>query len=103
MLCYTWDDRSPAGQDHPFMKHLSLPRIRGMSIRTRLLVLSLLFGAAVLVNMLALVNLARSVSASLANIESAHERQLLALTMYQELSNAEAALYRYQLENSTGF
>ncbi|HEX9074212.1 MAG TPA: ATP-binding protein [Anaerolineae bacterium] len=85
------------------MKHLSLPRIRGMSIRTRLLVLSLLFGAAVLVNMLALVNLARSVSASLANIESAHERQLLALTMYQELSNAEAALYRYQLENSTGF
>jgi len=83
--------------------HSILNHLTNMSIRTRLIVLVVLFGAAVLVNILALVQLARSVSASLANIEVARERQLLALRMYQELSNAEAALYRFQLEDSTGF
>lgn len=85
------------------MKHWWLLRLERMNVRTRLLVLILLFSAAVLINILALVNLARSVSTLLANIESARERQLLALSMYQELTNAEASLYRYQLENSTGF
>lgn len=85
------------------MRHRWFSRIETMSVRTRLLALMLLFSAAVLVNILALVNLARSVSASLVIFESARERQLLALRMYQELSNAEAALYRYELENSTGF
>ncbi len=85
------------------MKRWRLHYIERMSVRTRLLILMLLFGTMVLVNIAALINLARSVSASLADIEGAHERQLLALTMYQELSNAEAALYRYQLENSSGF
>jgi signal transduction histidine kinase len=85
------------------MKRLSLQRLQRMSIRTRLLVLMLLVGAAVFVNLLTLANLAHSVSTSLANFENARARQLLALTMYKALSDAETALNRYQLGNYSGF
>lgn len=74
-----------------------------MRIRTRLFLLMLLSAAAVLVNILALVYLARSIASSLATIENARARQQLVTEMHQELSNAEADLYRYQLEGATGF
>ncbi len=77
--------------------------VENMRIRTRLLVLMLLFGAAVGINILALLYLARSVSASLEVIESARLRQLVAVEMHEKLRNAEAALYRYHLEDEAGF
>ena len=54
-------------------------RIESIRIRTQVLALVLLFGAAVLIDVLALVYLARSISLSLENIETAHARQLLAV------------------------
>jgi signal transduction histidine kinase len=78
-------------------------RVENMRIRTRLLVLMLLFGAAVGINILALLFLARSVSGSLEVIESARLRQLVAVEMHEKLRNAEAALYRYHLEGAAGF
>ncbi len=86
----------------PAIRHL-LDRVENMRIRTRLLVLMLLFGAAVGINILALLFLARSVSASLHVIESARLRQLVAVEMHEKLRNAEAALYRYDLEDAAGF
>lgn len=80
-----------------------LTRVDNMRIRTRLLVLILLFGAAVGINILALFFLARTVSESLQAIESARQRQLVAVEMHEELRNAEAALYRYHLEGAPGF
>ena len=80
-----------------------LKRIENMQIRTRLLLLMLLFGFTVLVNCLALLFLARFMSASFDTIENARAHQVLASNMQLELRNAEAALYRYQLEGSSGF
>ncbi|MBI5302701.1 MAG: GAF domain-containing protein [Chloroflexi bacterium] len=83
--------------------HRLLNRIENISIRTRLLVLMLLFGLAVIINILALFFLARSVSSSLQVIESARVRQLAAVETHEKLRNAEAALYRYHLEGAAGF
>ncbi len=74
-----------------------------MSLRTRLVVFVLLFGSAVLTNIFALVYLARSISNSLGAIENIRQRQLVAVQMNAHLRNAEAALYRYQINGETGF
>ncbi len=74
-----------------------------MSLRTRLIVFVLLFGSAVLTNIFALVYLARSISNSLDAIESIRQRQLVAVQMNAHLRDAEAALYRYQINGEAGF
>lgn len=74
-----------------------------MSLRTRLIVFVLLFGSAVLTNIFALVYLARSISNSLDAIENIRQRQLVAVQMNAHLRDAEAALYRYQINGETGF
>ncbi len=78
-------------------------RVENMRIRTRLMALMLLFGMAVAINILALLFLARSIAASLADIDRVRVRQLVAVEMDEKLRNAEAALYRYYLEGESGF
>lgn len=74
-----------------------------MSLRTRLVIFVLLFGSAVLTNIFALVYLARSISSSLDAIERIRQRQLAAVQMNAHLRDAEAALYRYQINGEAGF
>jgi len=74
-----------------------------MSLRTRLVIFVLLFGSAVLTNIFALVYLARSISNSLDAIENIRQRQLVAVQMNAHLRDAEAALYRYQINGEVGF
>jgi len=74
-----------------------------MSLRTRLIIFVLLFGSAVLTDIFALVYLARSISNSLNSIENIRQRQLVAVQMNAHLRDAEAALYRYQINGETGF
>jgi len=74
-----------------------------MSLRTRLVIFVLLFGLAVLTNIFALVYLARSISNSLDAIENIRQRQLVAVQMNAHLRDAEAALYRYQINGEVGF
>lgn len=74
-----------------------------MSLRTRLVIFVLLFGSAVLTNIFALVYLARSISKSLTTIENIRQRQLIAVQMNAHLRDAEAALYRYQIDGEVGF
>ena len=80
-----------------------MKRAANMRIRTRLLLLMLLFGTAVLFNILALVFLAHSMSSSLDDIEQIRVRQLLAAQMNEKLRNAESALYRYYSEGASGY
>lgn len=68
-----------------------------MSLRTRLIIFVLLFGSTIFTNIFALVYLARSISNSLNAIEKIRQRQLVAVQMNAHLRNAEAALYRYQI------
>jgi signal transduction histidine kinase len=74
-----------------------------MSLRTRLFIFVLLFGSAVLTNILALVYLVHSISNSLNTIENIRQRQLVAVQMNSHLRDAEAALYRYQIDGEAGF
>jgi len=74
-----------------------------MSLRTRLIIFVLLFGSAVLTNIIALIFLARSIAASLDTIENIRQRQLVAVQMNAHLRDAEAALYRYQIDGEVGF
>ncbi len=74
-----------------------------MSLRTRLIIFVLLFGSAVLTNIFALVYLARSISNSLDAMENIRQRQLVAVQMNAHLRDAEAALYRYQINGEAGF
>jgi len=74
-----------------------------MSLRKRLVIFVLLFGSAVLTNIFALVYLARSISNSLDAIENIRQRQLVAVQMNAHLRDAEAALYRYQINGEVGF
>lgn len=74
-----------------------------MSLRTRLVIFVLLFGSAVLTNIFALVYLARSISSSMQEIERIRQRQLVAVQMNAHLRDAEAALYRYQINGEAGF
>jgi len=80
-----------------------LVRAEHLRIRTRLLLLIVLFAAAVLVNIMALVFLARSLSAALDDIEQIRVRQLLAAQMNEKLRNAESALNRYYSEGASGY
>ncbi len=74
-----------------------------MSLRTRLVIFVLLFGSAVMVNVSALIYLARSISQSLDAIELIRQRQLVTVQMSAHLRDAEAALYRYQINGEAGF
>lgn len=74
-----------------------------MSLRARLIIFVLLFGSAVLTNIIALVYLANSISRSLEVIEQIRQRQLVAVQMNAHLRDAEAALYRYQINGEVGF
>ena len=74
-----------------------------MSLRTRLIIFVMLFGSAVLVNISALIYLARSISQSLDAIELIRQRQLVTVQMNAHLRDAEAALYRYQINGEAGF
>jgi signal transduction histidine kinase len=68
-----------------------------------LVIFVILFGSAVLTNIFALLYLARSTSNSLNSIERIRQRQLTAVQMNAHLRDAEAALYRYQINGETGF
>jgi signal transduction histidine kinase len=74
-----------------------------MRFRTKLFAPLILLGLALLVSLGALLFLARSISLSLAVIESVRVRQLVAGQMQATLRDAEAALYRYHLEGEPGF
>lgn len=74
-----------------------------MSLRTRLIIFVLLFGSTVLVNVSAVIYLARSISQSLDAIELIRQRQLVTVQMNAHLRDAEAALYRYQINGEAGF
>jgi signal transduction histidine kinase len=74
-----------------------------MSLRTRLLIFVLLFSSVVLANILALMYLTRSISSSLKSIEDIRQRQLVAVQLNAHLRDAEAALYRYQIDGEAGF
>ncbi len=74
-----------------------------MSLRMRLVIFVLLFSSAVLTNIFALVYLARSISHSMQEMESIRQRQLVAVQMNAHLRDAEAALYRYQINGEAGF
>ncbi len=74
-----------------------------MTIRTRLAMVVLLFASAVLLNITALFYLVHSVTDSLTLIERVRDRQLVAVQMSAHLRDAEAALYRYQIEGEQGF
>ncbi|MFZ5820651.1 MAG: ATP-binding protein [Chloroflexota bacterium] len=74
-----------------------------MSLRTRLIIFILLFSSTVFTNIFALVYLAGSISNSLDAIEKIRQRQLVAVQMNAHLRDAEAALYRYQINGEIGF
>jgi signal transduction histidine kinase len=75
-----------------------------MRIRIRLLLLVVCMGLALLVNLLALVFLARTVATALRTVEEVGVRQqLIAVQMQAQLRDAEAALYRYLMEGEAGF
>jgi signal transduction histidine kinase len=74
-----------------------------MSLRARLSLIVVLFALAVLLNILALIYLTNAISESLAVIESVRERQLVATQMDAHLRDAEAAIYRYEIEGEEGF
>lgn len=75
-----------------------------MHLRTKLLLLIALLSIALLVNLSALLLLARTFSRSLQTIQDvAIQQQATALQMQALLRDAEAALYRYQIEGEAGF
>jgi signal transduction histidine kinase len=74
-----------------------------MSLRIRLIIFLFLFGTAVFTNFFALLYLAYSVSTTLASFEEIRNRQLLTVQMDVHLRDAEAALYRYQINGEDGF
>ncbi len=75
-----------------------------MHLRTKLLLLIALLSVALLVNLSALLLLAQAFSHSLQTIqEVAIQQQTTALQMQALLRDAEAALYRYQIEGEAGF
>lgn len=75
-----------------------------MHLRTKLLLLIALLGTALLVNLSALLLLAQTFSHSLQTIQDvAIQQQTTALQMQALLRDAEAALYRYQIEGEAGF
>ncbi len=75
-----------------------------MHIRSKLLLLVILFSFALLINLLAMGYLTRTVTRSLQTVQDVSVRQqAVALQMQARLRDAEAALYRYQIEGEAGF
>ena len=75
-----------------------------MRLRTKLLLLLAFLVGALLVNLSALLLLVRTFSQSLQTIQDVTvQQQATALHMQADLSDAEAALYRYQIEGEAGF
>jgi len=75
-----------------------------MPIRTKLMILALVLGSALLINLLVLVYLARAVGSGLETVEEAGiQQQVIALQMQADIRDAEAALYRYLMEGEPGF
>ncbi|MCB0167122.1 MAG: hypothetical protein KDI79_23035, partial [Anaerolineae bacterium] len=73
-----------------------------MRIRKSLLLLVLFLGLALLVNLLALIFLAHTITGALPTIGANVEDQLLAVQMQARLRDSEAALYRYLMEGKPG-
>ncbi len=74
-----------------------------MSIRSRLTLLMLVFGLSLLVSFGALVLLGRTATTGLTTANEALQQQSAALNMQAQLRDAEAALYRYEIEGESGF
>ena len=75
-----------------------------MRIRSKLLFLVILLSLALLVNLLAMGYLVRTVTRSSQTVQDVSVRQqAVALQMQAQLRDAEAALYRYQIEGEAGF
>jgi len=74
-----------------------------MSIRTKLYILIILFGLTLLINLVALGLLARTATTVLNTTDKVLQQQSAALRMQAVLRDAEAALYRYEIEGETGF
>ncbi len=74
-----------------------------MSVRTRLTLLLTIFGLALAISIGALLLLSRTASNNLNIANNALQQQSAALKMQAQLRDAEAALYRYEIEGETGF
>ncbi len=75
-----------------------------MKIRTKLLLLIIVLGVPLLFNLLVLGYLVRTVTQSVQTIlEVAVRQQAVTLRMQAQLRDAEAALYRYQIEGASGY
>ncbi len=75
-----------------------------MRIRSKLLFLVILLSLSLLVNLLAMGYLGRTVTRSSQIVQDVSVRQqAVALQMQAQLRDAEAALYRYQIEGEAGF
>ncbi|MEM7134213.1 MAG: HAMP domain-containing protein [Chloroflexota bacterium] len=74
-----------------------------MSIRLKLYFLIFLFGLALLINLGALGLLARTAMTVLSTTDEVLQQQSAALQMQALLRDAEAALYRHEIEGETGF
>ncbi len=74
-----------------------------MSIRSKLYFLILLFGVALLINLIVLGFLVRTATTSLTTANVALQQQSTAVQMQAQLRDAEAALYRYEIEGEAGF
>ncbi|MCP4289098.1 MAG: GAF domain-containing protein, partial [Gammaproteobacteria bacterium] len=75
-----------------------------MRIRSRLLFLVIFLSLALLVNLLAMGYLVSTVTRSSQTVQDVSVRQqAVALQMQAQLRDAEAALYRYQIEGEAGF
>ena len=73
-----------------------------MRIRKSLLLLVLFLGLALLVNLLALIFLAHTITGALPTMAANVDDQLLAVQMQARLRDSEAALYRYLMEGEPG-
>ena len=74
-----------------------------MSIRSKLYFLILLFGVALLINLAVLGYLVRTATTSLTTANAVLQQQSTAVQMQAQLRDAEAALYRYEIEGAAGF
>jgi signal transduction histidine kinase len=75
-----------------------------MRIRSKLLFLVFLLSLALLVNLLAMGYLVRTIRRSSQTVQDVSVRQqAVSLQMQAQLRDAEAALYRYQIEGEAGF
>lgn len=74
-----------------------------MSIRSRLYFLIFLFGFVLLINFAALSFLVYTASRVLNTADTVLQQQSASVRMQAQLRDAEAALYRYEIEGETGF